>query len=60
MFLHHLEVELDQSVEDDLFVGQLGHLLYEVQQKFLQFCAVDDEEAEELIGFFEGGDGEGF
>lgn len=36
VFLHHLQVELNQPVEDYLLVGQLRHILDEIEEEILQ------------------------
>ena len=58
MLLHHLQVELDESVKYDLLVRQLGDVFDEIEQEIFEVWTVDDEQAEELIWFFEGGDSE--
>lgn len=54
MFLHHFEVKLYQPVEDYLFVWQFRHVFDEIQQEVFKVSAVDNEQPEELIRFFEG------
>ena len=58
MLLHHLQVELNESVKDYLFVGQFWNIFDEVEQEIFKIWAVDDEQPEELIWLFEGCDGE--
>lgn len=59
VFLHHLEVEFDESVEDYLLVGQLRHVLDEIQQEVFEIRTVDDEESEELVRLLECSDSKG-
>lgn len=54
MFLHHLKIKLNQPVEDYLLMRQFRHILDKIQQEVFKVGAVDNEQPEEFIRFFEG------